>query len=289
MTLDRDNSSNNNSDGNLWSRLGSIVGGKGDGSARDALEEYIEAPENGSPDSASAQEKLLLSNILKLRDIKVVDVMIPRADIVAAEIGSSHNDLLRLFAEEQCSRIPIYRGKLDHIVGTIHVKDVLSVLANGKKIRVKDLLTDLPVVSPAMDVLDLILDMRQKHRHMVMVIDEYGGVDGLVTINDIIETIVGDIDDEHDREEDTPQMTNQPDGSILADARVDIEDFEDRFGKLFSEEEREESDTLGGLVCDMAGRVPAKGEVLTHESGILFEVIDADPRRINQIRIHNLP
>jgi len=267
--------------------------GRRDANARDALEEYVEHAEDGNTDSASVQERNLLSNILRLRDVKVVDVMVPRADIVAVEIDTPHDKILSLFIEKQYSRIPVYKDTLDQILGTLHVKDVLKALSDGGlggdfPIETKELLRDIPFVSPGMDVFDLILDMRQKKRHMVMVIDEFGGVDGLVTLSDVIEEIVGDIHDEHDTDEE-PQMTAQEDGSIIADARVDIEDFEERFGFVLSDEEREESDTLGGLVCDFAGRVPARGEVITHDTGMVFEVMDADPRRVSLLKIHNLP
>ncbi|MEM7679416.1 MAG: hemolysin family protein [Pseudomonadota bacterium] len=276
------NNNGNNSNG-FWSRLL----GKPDNSARDALEEYVGRVESDEPDSASQQEKQILANVLKMRNIKVEDVMVPRADIIAIDVDIGEKDLLQVFAEKQCSRIPVFKESLDNILGTIHVKDVLSSLAEDMIVRADRLIVELPVVSPTMDVLDLVLDMRQKRRHMALVVDEYGGVDGLVTLSDVIEEIVGDIDDEHMREED-PEVLEQEDGTYIADARFDIEDFEERYGELFSDTEREESDTLGGLVCNLAGRVPAKGEVFNHASGVIFEVLDGDPRRLNLIRIHNL-
>ncbi|MEM6781273.1 MAG: transporter associated domain-containing protein, partial [Pseudomonadota bacterium] len=141
---------------------------------------------------------------------------------------------------------------------------------------------------PSMPVLDLMLQMRQSKKHMAMVIDEYGGIDGLVTIGDVLEAIVGEIDDEFDLDEH-PEMIERNDGSVLADARVDIDEFEERYGELLTEEERNDIDTLGGLVFSVAGRIPARGEVLKHDSGIVFEILDADPRRINRLRIKNIP
>lgn len=284
MPLDSEDSNNSNTNGNLWSRM---WGNKSGNSARDALEEYVERVEGESTtDSASKQEKLILANVLKMRDVKVADVMVPRADIVAIDVNIGEKELLQVFAEKQCSRIPVYKDSLDNILGTIHVKDVLSSLAEDMIVRADKLIVELPVVSPTMDVLDLVLYMRQERRHMALVIDEHGGVDGLVTISDVIEEIVGDIDDEHVQGED-PEILEQDDGTLIADARFDLEEFEDRYGKVFSEPEREESDTLGGMVCNLAGRVPAKGEVLTHPSGVLFEVLDGDPRRVSLLRIHN--
>ena len=269
----------------FWSRL--FDGGRNGNSARDALEEYVEQSEEELADSASQQERLILSNVLKMRDVKVADVMVPRADIIAIDVNIDEKELLQVFADKQCSRVPVYEESLDNILGTIHVKDVLASLAEDMIVRADRLIVDIPAVSPAMDVIDLVLFMRQKHRHMALVVDEHGGVDGLITLSDVIEQIVGDVDDEHDEDED-PEIIEQEDGSYVVDARYDLDDFEERFAPLFTEEEHEESDTLGGLVCDLAGRVPAKGELIKHGSGLYFEVLDADPRRISLMRLHNL-
>ena len=256
---------------------------------RDALEEYIEeTTEETHFDAASVQERAILGNILKLRDIKVLDVMIPRADIAAIDEEISQDALLNMLSERQFSRIPVYRENLDNVLGTLHIKDVLGALAKGQSINIPEMINEIPIVSPSMHVLDLILEMRENRRHMALVVDEHGGIDGLVTINDVTETIVGDIHDEHD-DEDDPQMVTRDDGSILADARLHIDEFEAEYGQLFTKEEREESDTIGGLVCDLAGRVPARGEILTHDNGTIFEILDADPRRVKLIRIGNIP
>ncbi|MCB1650968.1 MAG: HlyC/CorC family transporter [Alphaproteobacteria bacterium] len=259
---------------------------KSDASLRAAIEEYID--EQQEEDPVSRHERDLFSNILKLRDIRVQEVMIPRADIVAIDVGISKNDLHDLLIKKQYSRIPVYKDTLDDVLGTVHLKDITAALVQNQDIVIKDLITETPIVSPAMPVLDLLLTMRQNRRHMALVVDEYGGIDGLVTIGDIIETIIGEIDDEHDSDEET-QIKKTKDGALLVDARVDIEEFEDQYGRIFTEEEREESDTLGGLVFSLAGRIPARGEVLTHESGLEFEVLDADQRRINRMKIRNMP
>jgi CBS domain containing-hemolysin-like protein len=143
-------------------------------------------------------------------------------------------------------------------------------------------------VSPAVRVLDLLLDMRLKRTHMAMVVDEYGGIDGLVTIEDVVEQIVGEIEDEHDTDA-APRMTRRDDGTLIADARATLEEFEGRFGAVFTEDEREATDTLGGLVVRLAGHVPARGELVKHPSGVEFEVIDSDPRRVRRLRVRNLP
>ncbi len=143
-------------------------------------------------------------------------------------------------------------------------------------------------MAPSIRVLDLLLEMRLKRTHMALVVDEYGGIDGLVTIEDLVEQITGEIEDEHDTDAE-PDFVERADGVVEADARVPLVDFEARVGPLFSDEEREENDTLGGLVSFMAGRVPARGELISHASGIEFEVVDADPRRIKRLRVRNLP
>lgn len=270
--------------------------GKGRGSdttLREALQDVMannsNADENSGIDELTAvHERLLISNILSLRDLTAVDVMIPRADIVAVEIDTPQNELLAMLSQKQNSRFPVYRETLDDVVGTIHIKDILATLAQGQKIVIADLIRTVPIVSPSLPVLDLLVQMRESKKHMALVVDEYGGIDGLATIGDIIEAIVGEFNDEYDREKQ-PQIVAQNDGSIIADGRVDLEEFEDRFGKVFDDEEREEIDTIGGLVSALAGRVPARGEVLSHDSGMEFEVLDADPRRVNRVKIRNIP
>jgi magnesium and cobalt transporter len=256
---------------------------------RDAVEEYIEegVAREEDDDSIDAHERALLSNILKLRDLTVVDVMIPRADIIAVDISMSQKDLLSLLAEKQYSRIPVYRDNMDDIIGTIHIKDILASLAAGKRVEMEELMRSAPIVSPAMQVLDLLLMMRQRRKHMALVVDEYGGIDGLVTIGDVIEAIVGEIDDEYDQDDD-PQIITNKDGTITADGRYDIEEFEEEYGSLLEEDEDDEVDTIGGYLLFMAGRIPTRGEILTHDSGVVFEVLDADPRRVNRVIIKNV-
>ncbi len=255
---------------------------------REVLEDYIEDLKEEDPHLVASHERLLISNILKLRDLTVVDVMIPRADIAAIDLGTSQSDLLALLSQRQFSRFPVYRDTMDDVVGTIHIKDILSLLTTGREIVIRDLIRDVPIVSPSLPVLDFMLKMKQIRKHMALVVDEYGGIDGLVTIGDALEAIVGEIEDEHYQDQ-SAQITEKDDGSVLADARVDIETFEEKFGHLLSEDEREEADTLGGLVFSLAGRVPARGEVIQHDSGMVFEILDADPRKITRLRIRNIP
>lgn len=262
--------------------------GKPDTTLREAIEEFMEDSENGEDNPVSSHEKMLISNVLKLRDMTVVDVMIPRADIIAIDITTSQEELFDLLSTRQCSRLPVYRETLDDVVGTVHLKDILACLSRGDKINIEELIRDVPVISPAMQVLDLIVMMKKMKKHMAMVVDEFGGIDGLVTVGDVIEAIVGEIEDEYDTYEE-PEFIERPDGTILAEGRLDIDDFEEKFGDILSEEEREDNDTLGGLIFDLAGHVPARGEIITHESGMVFEIMDADPRRINRVKIKNIP
>ena len=258
---------------------------KSDSSLRETIEEYIEEEtDENAKDSVSSHEKLLISNILALRDLKAEDVMVPRADIVAIHDEITHEDILNLLSEKQYSRIPVYNETLDNVIGCLHIKDIMATLAQGKTINALELARETPVVSPAMHLLDLLMQMRLSKKHLVFVIDEYGGIDGLVTIGDIIEAIVGRIDDEHDPE-DHPKIIESPDGSVIADSRVDLEDFEASFGRVLDSEEREENDTLGGLIFSLAGRVPVRGEIVKHDSGFEFEILEADPRKIGRVKI----
>ena len=262
----------------------------GTDSLRDVIEEYIEDHNNNEEiETAVAQhEKTLISNILTLQDMTVVDVMIPRVDIVAIDVNSSEESVLEMLSERQFSRIPIYRDTMDEMLGTVHIKDILSCLATKKPINLKSLIREAPIVSPSLPVLDLMLLMQKNKKHLVFVVDEYGGIDGLVTVGDVIESIVGEIDDEFDQDI-VPTLSQSTDGSIIADARFDLDDFAKQFGITLDDEEREENDTLGGLVFYTAGRIPARGKVIQHESGMSFEIVDADQRRINKLRIKNIP
>lgn len=263
------------------------VARNGDVSVREAIEELIEAP----PDAGSAmetEERTLLANILSLRERTVEDVMVPRADIVAIDEKAALTDLVNLINRESHSRVPIYRESLDDAIGMVHIKDVLAAqnaaAASPASLDLSNILRDVLFVSPSMQVLELLLEMRVKRIHMALVVDEFGGVDGLATIEDLVEEIVGEIEDEHDRDVE-PAMAPRADGSFDADARVELALFETMIGPVLTNEEREEIDTLGGLVFTLAGRVPIRGEVVTHPSGVEFEILDADPRRVKRLHI----
>ncbi len=264
-----------------WLRLS--LRGKGDTTLRDTIEELIEE-QDGVEDSVAANERTLLANILKLRDRTVVDTMVPRADIVAVDVETDLPDLIAKIVEVGHSRLPVYRESLDDVVGIVHIKDVMACVAHGRRVGLEELVREAQIVAPSMPVLDLLVQMRQTRQHMALVVDEFGGIDGLVTIEDLVEEIVGEIQDEHD--EDTPlSVVTRPDGTMIADARLTVEEFEEAVGLVLTEDEREEIDTLGGLVFSLAGRVPARGELLAHPSGYEFEILEADPRRIRRLRI----
>lgn len=272
----------------LWARISSFLRVRAGKKTSDkASGEFTGGDASG--EAGSAEHTLaLLSNIHDMRDLTVDHVMIPRADVLALEIDTPPEDVLKFFSSVHVSRVPVYHESLDSFLGTVHIKDVLTALAEGREIILRDMLTDAPVVSPTMPLLDMLLEMRRHRRHMAIVADEYGGMDGLVTIGDVVEAMIGEIDDEHDLD-DEPEMVDEKGGAILADARVEIEDFCARYGAVFSEDVTEDCDTLGGLVFYVAGRVPARGEVITHEgSGITFEIVDADQRRIRRVRIRGV-
>ncbi len=267
---------------------------------REVIEELIEERnEEGPPDGGPAidpNERLLLANVLKMRSVTALDIMVPRPDIVAVEVETEMAEVLTLLMKERHSRLPVYRGTLDDVVGMVHVKDVAVMVAERSsgtplakpELILSEIVRPIIFVSPAVRVLDLLLEMRLKRTHMALVVDEYGGIDGLVTIEDVVEQIVGEIDDEHDSEQ-APTIVVKADGSVAADARVPLGEFETRFGRIFSDEERETTDTLGGLVINLAGHVPARGELVKHPSGIEFEVIEGDPRRVRQLRLRGIP
>ena len=259
----------------------------GDGSIQQTLEELIEERADGE-DAINADERLLIENVLKLRDVNAADVMVPRAEIIAIEAGASFDELVALMTREAHSRVPVYRKTLDDVLGMVHIKDVLARVGSPQDLALPDIARKVLFVSPTMRVMDLLLQMRLARVHMALVVDEYGGVDGLVTIEDLVEEIVGDIQDEHDAEDVV--MISQPDGSMIADARTELDEFEERVGPVLTEEERSDDiDTLGGLIFTMLGRVPSRGEIISHSSGIEFEIMDADPRRIKRMRLRNLP
>ena len=261
------------------------VGGaqNGEDSVRNALEELIEEREEAEV-PIDEDERILLANILELRGRTIHDVMVPRANIASVSRDSSLSELIDLLTKESHSRLPVYGETLDDVAGMVHIKDVLAWRGRDGDFSLSKIQRKILFVSPSMQVLELLLEMRAERSHMALVVDEFGGVDGLVTIEDLVEEIVGEIEDEHDLD-DNPKMISHPDGSFTADARVTIGTLEEMTGTEVTGGDTEDIDTLGGLVFSIAGRVPVRGELLHHSSGVEFEVLDADHRRIKFLRV----
>ena len=272
--------------------LKSLIPGRASNSndmLQEALDDYIEDLRETDLDDASADnQKTLIANVLKTRDLRVSDIMIPRVDIVAIEHNATTDELKRIFKEEQYSRLPVYRDTLDNVIGTIHIKDVLACVLDDKPCDIPTIVREAMIVPPGLPIMDLFLMMREDKTHMALVVDEHGGIDGLVTMNDVIEAIVGDIEDEFDHDEQ-PKIIEKPDGSLVADARMEIEEFEERYGNFLTADEREDIQTLGGLAFGIAGRIPKRGESLKHSSGVVLDVLEADSRKVSRLRVRNLP
>jgi len=251
---------------------------------------------NGKIDSAETD--VLLANVREFQNMRVDDVMVPRAEIVTVEIKTPLEELARLFVEATHSRLPVFRETLDDPVGVAHIKDVVGYLSryieqmsenrpeSWANIRIlPTICRPLLYVPISMRAIDLLLKMQSRRMHMALVVDEFGGTDGLVTLEDLIEPIVGDIEDEHD-EDDAPAILAKGSHCWEVDARAMITDFEDMVGRsIATEAEENDVDTLGGLVFHLTGRVPERGEVLSHPSGFEFEVLESDPRRIKRLRV----
>jgi CBS domain containing-hemolysin-like protein len=271
------------------------------------LRELIEdALARSKSDTLSGQERSMLRRILHFGKLLVEDVMVPRADIVAVDESVTVDELMRVFREAEHSRLPVYHETLDDPRGMIHIRDLMSWItteAEGGDGKALDLgrvdpkrdvasigiTRDILYVPASMPAIDLLLRMQKLRIHLALVVDEYGGTDGLVSIEDLVEEVVGEIADEHD-EEAQPLIRRDPRLGLVADARVPVEDLEQHLGlKLVGEEENGDIDTLGGLVFALAGRIPAKGERAAHPSGVEFEVLEANPRRIKKVRIHLPP
>ena len=256
------------------------------GSLKENLETVLDTVKKDD-ENITKQERSMLLNVLKIDQIRSIDIMIPRADIGAVEVNDSFDKVLEVFIKESHSRVPVYEKNLDNIIGMIHIKDLVKYQNDGnfEEGFLKKIKRDIIEIPPSMPVLDLLMKMQLTRLHMGIVIDEYGGTDGLVTIEDAIEEITGEIEDEHDVQ-NMPILTQTSPNSFEASARVEIKEFE-KLSKInfFKENNSEDVETLGGLVVAMAGRVPQRGEILKHESGLTFEINDADPRRIKSIKI----
>ncbi|WEX09256.1 hemolysin family protein [Chelativorans sp. AA-79] len=274
----------------------------------DLAEAFAEHTTDAAP--LSLGERAMVDNILRLRELRVEDVMVPRADIEAVELSTTLGDLLNQFERGAHSRMPVYVESLDDPRGMVHIRDVVAHLIraarqkNGRSrkplpanpqlslgnvdlnrtIGDLDIIRPLLFVPPSMLASDLMARMQAARIQMALVIDEYGGTDGLVSLEDIVEMVIGDIEDEHD--EDEPMIEKAGDGIFLVDARAEIEDVAEAIGDGFrAGEHAEDVDTIGGMIFNALGRVPARGEVVQAIPGFEFHVLDADPRRVKRVRI----
>ena len=315
--------------GGLLDRLRGLIGGwRSSGSLRTDLAEVLASTSVDATADLSVTERAMLKNILDLRELRVGDVMVPRADIIAVQKDIVLGELLAVFADAGHSRLVVYDDTLDDPVGMVHIRDLVAYLTQramtprrrestqeatheagtpdepvraeakgllpafnlkaidlGASLGSAKLIRRLLFVPPSMPSIELLASMQASRIHLALVIDEYGGTDGIVSMEDLVEEIVGDIEDEHDDEE-MPLIARQPDGSYIADARAGLEEVAEEVDPAFAMgEEAEEVDTLGGLLVTLAGRVPVRGEIVAGPGSFEIEVLDADPRRVKRLRI----
>ena len=273
----------------LWSGLRSLIfGDGGEATLRDEIEEAIENREGEVPGvgDLSHVERQMLLNILHFGEKTAGDVAVPRGDIYAVPASTGFEALIAAFSEAGHSRMPVFEESLDTVIGMIHVKDVFAVQTGGADAPedIRTLMRTPLYVPESMGVLDLLARMRAERIHLAIVVDEFGGTEGLITIEDVVEEFVGDIEDEHD-DEVTDLLVPAGDGIWEADARAELEDVAEAIDARLGAVE-EDVDTLGGLAFVLAGRVPQTGETLEHPSGWKLEVLDADTRRVTRLRLH---
>jgi len=297
---------------NWIDRLRTAIGLKGPGSIREDLAVALATEDVAA--GFSPEERAMLGNILRLRDVRVDDIMIPRADIEAVDIDINLGDLFARFRASGHSRMPVFRESLDDPVGLVHIKDLMGYVTEaaalppagdgetprpadfdlhrvdlGKKLSATSLVRDILFVPPSMPVAVLLPNMQASRMQMALVIDEYGGTDGLVSLEDAVEMIVGDIEDESD-EDAGPMIVPDGKGGFLADARADLDELAAAIGEdLAGGDSGEDVDTIGGLIFNLIGRIPVRGELVATPSGYEFEILDADPRRIKRLRIYRRP
>ena len=272
----------------LWRGMRALsFGDDGDTSLRDQIEDAIDEAETAHPVSGdlSPLERQMLRNLLQFGDRTAGDVCVTRGDIISVPLTISFDALIHAFAEAGHSRLPVYGGSLDDIVGMYHIKDVFIARVDESRDRSPGSLMRTPLFVPeSMSVIDLLARMRADHIHLAIVVDEFGGTEGLVTIEDVVEEIVGEIEDEHDEEADR-MLTLLEDGLWEADARLELEELTETVDARLTAEE-DEIDTIGGLVFILAGRILQPGESVLHPSGWRLESIDSDARRIRRVRLH---
>ncbi len=250
-------------------------------------QEIAELIEEHDPEGTQVgtEERSIVNNVLSLSESTVSDVMVPRTDIIAVEVDAPLSVLKKTIIDKGHTRTPIYKDSLDNVIGFVHIKDLLPYLGSKSKFNTSKIIREILYIPPSMKVMDLLVKMRDKRVHMALVLDEYGGTDGLVTMEDLMEEIVGEIEDEHDTIEDAGIKKNS-DGNFEVSARFLVSDLEKKLRtKLTSIEDSEDFDTVGGLLFFLLGRIPKIGDTVTHKSGYIFEILDADARKIKKILI----
>jgi CBS domain containing-hemolysin-like protein len=267
-----------------WLRV-NLRGRHHDNSLKEALEEVLEEHEEDG-EQLPDEEQNMLKNVLEFGDLTVRDIMTPRTDIKAVEYNIGLDELKAHISQHRHTRIPVFNDTLDNVKGFVHIKDLVPLLSGDTPFNMALILRDILFVPPSMKLINLLVDMRKAGVHMAIVVDEYGGTDGLATLEDLFEEIVGDIQDEHDEEEENAlNWTSQ--GVCDVDARIPIERLEAELAlPLKSVSGETQFDTLGGLIFHQLGRVPGRHEIITHVSGAKFEILAADPRRIQRVRIY---
>lgn len=273
----------------LWSRFKNLFNRRPDETVRETIEDLIEEAGADGNCQLSEHEQLLLNNVLYLKDKKCCHAMVPRSEIIAFHKDGSVRELADLMINKGHSRIPVYDGSLDDIIGIVHIIDVAKCLIkNEGSCKVEDMLNrEVKFVSPSVRVADLLREMQSGKVHMAIVVDEYGGVDGLITIEDLLEEIVGDIEDEYDFEEQHVIMF-QNDGLVIADARSELDEIKEATGLDLSgqvTDENQEIDTIGGYIFNLAQRIPGRGETIDGPDGVRFRILEVDPRRIKKVMI----
>ncbi|NUT00608.1 MAG: HlyC/CorC family transporter [Sphingomonas sp.] len=273
----------------LWRGMRSLIFGEdSEQTLRDEIEEAIDEAEDSRPVAGdlSPTERQMLRNLLHFGERTAGDICVNRGDMIAVPSTIAFDDLIRAFADAEHSRLPVYGESLDEVVGMIHIKDVFKASNDESRDRsIRALMREPLFIPESMGVLDLLARMRSQRVHLAIVVDEFGGTEGLVTIEDVVEEIVGEIEDEHDIEQ-AGMLAMLDDGVWEADARVELEELAKAVDPRLTWEE-DEVDTLGGLMFLLAGHIPAKGECVEHPSGWRLEAVDSDPRKILRVRLHS--
>jgi CBS domain containing-hemolysin-like protein len=272
----------------LWRGMRHLIfGEESEPTLREEIEEAIDEAEESRPVAGdlSPTERQMLRNLLHFGEQTAGEIAVTRGDIIAVPSDISFDDLVRAFADAGHSRLPVYGESLDQVIGMVHIKDVFIANVDPSKDRAMAGLMREPLFVPeSMGVIELLARMRAQRIHLAIVVDEFGGTEGLVTIEDVVEEIVGEIEDEHD-EAEAGMLTMLDDGLWEADARVELEELAEAVDPRLSSD-KDEVDTLGGLIFLLTGHIPAKGECITHPSGWKLEAVDSDPRRIIRVRLH---